>query len=146
MTRKGIPPILRCAVWLSNIVGSVHPHQPPSYSQEYRTLAKVRALDMAYESLLKSVLSNTKDDDPKEESTWQDMVTPLFGNDAEKYQENVRIEIKRVMIALDQVLGVVEYSPVLPTLCELFLTHMSESYAFCALREMTHAPTWYFPT
>ena len=50
------------------------------------------------------------------------------------------------MIGLDQVLGVIEYSPVLPTLCELLLTHMSESYVFCALREMAHAPNWYFPT
>jgi len=60
--------------------------------------------------------------------------------------ENVPITVKRVMIGLDQVLGVIEYSPILPTLCELLLTHMSESYVFCALREMAHAPIFYFPT
>lgn len=145
MTRKGIPPVLRCAVWLSNVVASVHPHQPPEYSQEYRTLAKVRALDMAYQGLLERVLSN-KDDNPNDERSWKDMDTPIFGNDVEKYQENVPIHIKRVMIALDQVLGVIEYSPILPTLCELLLTHMSESYVFCALREMAHAPQFFFPT
>lgn len=145
MLRKGIPDILKCAVWLSNVVGSVHPHQPPEYSQEYRTLAKVRALDMAYENLLKRTMSNP-DDNIKEESTWKDMNTPTFGNNLAKYQENVPITVKRVMIGLDQVLGVIEYSPILPTLCELMLTHMSESYVFCALREMAHAPNWYFPT
>lgn len=145
MIRKGIPPILRCSVWLSDIIGSVHPHQPPEYSQEYRTLAKVRALDAAYQNLLIRTLSNA-DDNPNEESTWKDMETPIFGNDLEKYQENVQITVKRVMIGLDQVLGVIEYSPILPTLCELMLTHMSESYVFCALREMAHAPSWFFPT
>lgn len=145
MLRKGIPPVLRCAVWLSNVVASVHPHQPPEYSHEYRTLAKARALDMAYEGLLKRTLSNP-DDNPNEESTWKELNTPNFGNSMSKYQENVPISVKRVMIGLDQVIGVIEYSPILPTLCELMLTHMSESYVFCALREMAHAPNWYFPT
>jgi hypothetical protein len=29
MIRRGIPPALRCAVWLSNVIQAVHPHQSP---------------------------------------------------------------------------------------------------------------------
>jgi TLD/Rab-GTPase-TBC domain len=145
MLRKGVPPVLRCAVWLSNIVATVHPHQPSEYSQEYRTLAKVRALDMAYENLLRRTLPNPGDN-PYKANSWKDMKIPSFGTDIVNYQNRVPIAVKRVLIGLDQVIGVIEYSPVLPTLCELLLTHMSESYAFCAIREMAHAPSWYFPS
>ena len=145
MLRKGVPPVLRCAVWLSNIVATAHPHQPPEYSQEYRTLAKVRALDMAYENLLKRTLSNP-DDSLDDANTWKDLKIPNFGNDLNNYQNNVSLAVKRVLFGLDQVIGVIEYSPILPTLCGLLLSHMSESYTFCAMREMAHAPTWYFPT
>lgn len=100
---------------------------------------------MAYENLLKRTISSP-DKNIADESTWQDMVVPIFGNDSLKFQENVSLPVKRVMVGLDQVLGVIEYSPVLPQLCEILLSHMSESYAFCALREMAHAPNWYFPT
>lgn len=58
MLRHGIPPALRCAVQLSNIIQAVHPHQEPNYWLEYRTLAKARALDSAYESLLKRILKS----------------------------------------------------------------------------------------
>lgn len=55
--RKGIPPPLRCAIWLSNIIQAVHPHQECKYWHEYRTLQKVRALDYAYETLLRTMVS-----------------------------------------------------------------------------------------
>jgi hypothetical protein len=61
MIRQGIPPALRCAVQLSNIVQTVHPHLNSEYWYEYRTLAKVRALDYAYNTLLLRILNeNTK--------------------------------------------------------------------------------------
>ena len=60
MIRQGIPPALRCAVQLSNIVQTVHPHQTSEYWHEYRTLAKVRALDYAYDSLLLRILNDSK--------------------------------------------------------------------------------------
>lgn len=54
--RLGIPPALRCAVWLSNVIQTVHPQQPPQYWYEYRTLAKASALEGAYELVLGQVL------------------------------------------------------------------------------------------
>jgi TLD/Rab-GTPase-TBC domain len=100
---------------------------------------------MAYENLLKRTLENPEAN-PNEAQIWKDSKSPNFGNDLEKYQRNIPIAMKRVLIGLDKVIGEIEYSPVLPTLCELMLTHMSESYVFCAVREMAHAPSWYFPT
>lgn len=107
MLRPGIPPALRCAVQLSNVIQAVHPHQNSAYWHEYRTLAKVQALDNAYESLLMQVIrhntnintsSISQDDEdgnniiaknhsfsggtPTSEdysSFWNDMEAPLYG-------------------------------------------------------------------
>ena len=54
MVRRGIPPSLRCAVWLSNIIQSCRTDQDLSEIHEYRTLSKVRLVDRLYESLWKS--------------------------------------------------------------------------------------------
>jgi hypothetical protein len=56
MIRLGIPPALRCAIQLSNIMQRVHPHETPQYWYEYRTLSKVQVLDYAYDSLLQRIL------------------------------------------------------------------------------------------
>lgn len=64
MIRQGIPPALRCAVQLSNVIQRVHSQHTAQYWYEYRTLAKVRVLDYAYDSLLHRILTsstNTKD-------------------------------------------------------------------------------------
>lgn len=53
--------------------------------------------------------------------------------------------LENVLFALNHVLGaVVEHAPLLPSLATLFLGFMSESYAFCAIREMSHHTTWYW--
>lgn len=55
-----------------------------------------------------------------------------------------RMAVKRVLIGLELVLGM-EYAPMIPVIAQLLLTAMSESYAFCAVREMAHQATYYFP-
>jgi hypothetical protein len=169
MLRQGIPPALRCAVQLSNVVLAVHPHQEADYSHEYRTLAKVRALDSAYDTLLQRVLGNSKkkgdrDTEPskfaqptsaKFNDLWNSMEASKYGrirdNDIFKLlpdagvTEEGALAWKRVLIALEQMLGVAEYAPLIPVLAAVLLCSMSESYAFCAIREMGHAVAWYFP-
>jgi TLD/Rab-GTPase-TBC domain len=56
MIRQGIPPALRCAIQLSNVIQRVHTQNTAEYWHEYRTLAKVRVLDYAYDSLLHRIL------------------------------------------------------------------------------------------
>ncbi|GKY93639.1 hypothetical protein MPSEU_000331300 [Mayamaea pseudoterrestris] len=145
MVRKGIPPALRCAVWLSNVVQTVHPDKDNSYWHEYRTLAKVRALDGAYESVLQKIHTNDNDDD-----YWASMSQqpPLYGQVDPAPIPNMttsgRTAQTRVLMALERVLGL-DVAPLLPTLVALLLTHMSESYAFCTIRLVLHEVSWYMP-
>eukprot|EP00980_Cylindrotheca_fusiformis_P017471 scaffold5466_cov90-Cylindrotheca_fusiformis.AAC.3 len=138
MIRKGIPPPLRCAVWISNIIQACHPHQPLSYAHEYRTLAKVRVLDAGYESLYKNTLREG------------DVKPILFGNTSITVAAVKEFaggdSLWRVLFALHSVLGVVEYAPLVPTVASILLGHMSESYVFCSIREMAHCNSWYWAT
>lgn len=136
MSHRGIPPALRCAVWLSNVVKASNPHQPSSYSEEYRTLGKVQQLDYAWESVLKHISSDGN-------------VAPNFGN--LNYREYIggalpdygEAALTRVLLALSRVVGL-EYAPLLPSIAVIALSFMSESYAYCMLREMAHNATFYF--
>lgn len=167
MLRLGIPPALRCAVQLSNVVQAVHPHQDPAYWHEYRTLAKVRALDNAYDCLLQRILCSNggsrldeADPEPNPQPTaekyipiWNSMEASNYGRSAARDitkifpgTESGNLAAKRVLIALEQILGVADFAPLVPVLTSILLTSMSESYAFAAIREMGHAVTWYFAT
>lgn len=137
MIRKGIPPPLRCAVWMSNVVQSCHTHQPLKYAHEYRTLSKVRALDSAYDSIYNNTLKK------------EDVKPILFGNTTVVNRTSSYRGVEalwRVLFALHSVLGVVEFAPIVPSLTEVLLSHMSESYVFCAIREMAHHSAWYWAT
>ena len=136
MIRKGIPPPLRCAVWMSNVIQSCHQHQPLSYAHEYRTLSKVRVLDAGYDTLWQNNVIQRDD------------VRPIvFGNTniQSHHKDDPGVNsLWRVLFALHSVLGVVEYAPLVPTIAALLLTHMSESYVFCSVREMSHNTSWYW--
>lgn len=141
MLRSGVPPALRCAVWLSNVMQAVHPHRDPRFWHEYRTLAKVRALDAAYESIIDMI--------SKDETSWELMTAPSYGRaehapDVPGICQHGRVAWKRVLVAAERVLSGVDFCPILPSLTALLLTSMSESYAFCALREMAHESERYF--
>jgi hypothetical protein len=154
MVRLGVPPALRCAVWLSNVFAAVHPQQPPSYWHEYRTLSKVRALDAAYDRLLRTVIQTSDggngdddDDEAEKDAYWKTVQAPTYGRsvdaaEIEGVTEAGRVAVKRVLVALEGVLGM-EVAPLLPALVSLLLTCMSESYAFAAVREMAHHASWY---
>lgn len=169
MLRQGIPPALRCAVQLSNVIQAVHPHQNAAYWHEYRTLAKVRALDNAYDSWLQRILDSNqgashdgaeqeqKSSQPMAEKymhIWNSMEAPAYGRSVTRditmmipgVTESGSLAMKRLLIALDQILGVADFAPMVPVLAAILLTNMSESYTFAAIREMGHAVTWYFPT
>uniref|UniRef100_A0A8J9SS00 Oxidation resistance protein 1 n=1 Tax=Phaeodactylum tricornutum TaxID=2850 RepID=A0A8J9SS00_PHATR len=157
MVRRGVPPVLRCAVWLSNVVQAVHPHQEPSYWYEYRTLAKARALDYAYETLLSRIVAEQSenctpsDDRTQRPNVWEALDAPTYGQDPRNpvyinhTTVNGTLAARKVLIALEQILGL-EYAPLLPTVVHLCLTNMAESYAFCTVREMAQSASRYMPT
>jgi hypothetical protein len=119
----------------------VHPHQDAKYWHEYRTLAKARALDGAYQSVIDSI--------SVDDVYWETATAQSYGQSnpatIPEITENGRIAQTRVLIALDRILGL-DYAPLVPTLTALLLTSMSESYAFCTIREMLHDVSWYMPT
>jgi hypothetical protein len=156
LIRKGIPPALRCAVWLSNVIQSVHPHDDPSEWHAYRTLDKVRSLDFAYENLLKPLVRDEMESRPGASvfevtnEVWKQRAIPSYGqsSDAPRVRGMTKQgeqALKRVLIALEHVLGI-DCAPLVPTLAALLLTCMSESYAFTAIREMAHGASWYIAT
>jgi Rab-GTPase-TBC domain len=165
MIRKGIPPPLRCAVWMSNIVHSTHPDQPVEISHEFRTLAKVRVVDGLYDSLW-HVNNNTNNNNTQQESHQanggggisrtihrQDVKRIDFGNPSvwtrlDEEQCIGRDALERVLYALHHCVvgGIADYAPLLPSLAVILLGFMSESYVFYACREMFLHSTWYFAT
>ena len=156
LIRKGIPPALRCAVWLSNVIQAVHTQEDANYWHEYRTLEKVRSLDFAYENLLKPLVNDEMEKRPGESvfqvtnEVWKQRSIPNYGKSAEAPRvagmtSSGEQALKRVLIALEHVLGI-DYAPLLPTLAALLLTCMSESYAFTTIREMAHGAAWFLAT
>mmetsp|Transcript_17397 Transcript_17397/g.40394 ORF Transcript_17397/g.40394 Transcript_17397/m.40394 type:complete len:270 (+) Transcript_17397:297-1106(+) len=146
MIRQGIPPVLRCAVWLSSIMKSCHPHESREYASAYRTLGKVRQMDYAWDAVRDQIFPDESDE--------RDAVAPTFGNehhfssllqhDNNHVHTRGKREYTHVLYALEHVLGL-EYAPLVPTMTGLLLRYMSSSYAFSALREMAQNATWYFP-
>eukprot|EP00934_Nitzschia_sp_Nitz4_P002802 Nitzschia sp. Nitz4//scaffold530_size3649//1391//3416//NITZ4_009262-RA/size3649-augustus-gene-0.2-mRNA-1//-1//CDS//3329554111//2792//frame0 len=136
MIRKGIPPALRCAVWISNVIQAANPHQELKIAHQYRTLAKVQLLDQTYQNLWDSGILRASDVQPVSfgnANIWEKM------NDCpgKKSMENV-------LCALSNVLGHIEYAPLIPSLASILLGFMSESYVFCTIREMANHSTWYW--
>ena len=132
------------------------------YWHEYRTLAKVQALEHAYESLIRQINNGSDSNANDDVQLWESVNAPTFGvvlpndDDNEAYRSNVvegtttlgKLALKRVLIALDRMLSggtSCYYAPLIPAIVSLLLTAQSEAYAFCAMREMSHQPNWYFP-
>ncbi|KAG7368358.1 TLD domain containing protein [Nitzschia inconspicua] len=158
MIRKGIPPPLRCAVWLSNTLQSSHPDQSLDVSHEFRTLAKVRVVDGLYDSLWHD--KNNNNTHQQESANGiprtihrQDVKRMDFGNTAvwtrlDEEQCVGREALERVLYALHHCVvgGIADYAPLLPSLAVVLLGFMSESYVFYSCREMFLHSTWYFAT
>lgn len=154
MIRQGIPPALRCAVWLSNVFQAVHPHENTDYWHEYRTLQKAEALGQAYDRILDQILVAEKVEDEtrreREERIqrlWQDIPFPRLDNTIlpEGATNSGKLAHKRVCMSLQRLLGLLDLAPSVSSLVAVLLTAQSEAYAFCTVREMAHAPAAYFP-
>eukprot|EP00536_Pseudo-nitzschia_multiseries_P000624 jgi/Psemu1/317380/estExt_fgenesh1_pm.C_80004 len=158
MIRKGIPPSLRCAVWLSNIIQSSRTDDTLSEIHKYRTLAKVRAVDNTYDSLWeddeKSSTANTKIIATRlSKINKKDARIIEFGNESawKKLEEERcpgRDVVKQILFALHHSVlgGIVDYAPLLPTLVTILSGFMSEPYVFYACREMYHHSAWFLAT
>jgi len=107
-----------------------------------RTLAKVRLLDNTYDTVLKQVFSDASDEtaDPPLFGMSHDDFATLVTDVPEKGQR----ALTRVLCCAEHLLGI-DHCVLLPTIVAILLNCCSESYAFCAVREMAHNSSRFFP-
>ncbi|VEU39932.1 unnamed protein product [Pseudo-nitzschia multistriata] len=159
MIRKGIPPSLRCAVWLSNVIQSCRIDQDLSEIHKYRTLARVRAVDSMYDSLWTGDQNGSGGAGESiggsalRQINEQDVKAMDFGNDsvwARLEEENCPgiNAVKKVVFALHHSVlgGIVDFAPLVPTLVTILSGFMSEPYVFYACREMYYHSAWFLAT
>jgi len=154
LCRLGVPPALRSAIWLTNILRKARPNQTMEETYEYGTLMKVEVLDHGWDIVKKNAFPDQSDEDAA--------TIPDFGLDPKK-TEALLIEdhcfhddglsvrgvkgvkaLTKVLFATHLQLGI-EYCPLLPDLTGLFLSVMPESYAYSMIREMSNKSSYYFP-
>lgn len=154
MVRKGIPPALRSAVWLIMTVRQARTYQTKEQNEEFGTLKKVEILDHGWNIVKSNIFPDTSDEDSA--------TIPDFGIDPEK-MESLLVEdhcfdygglskrgvdgvrsLTFVLSAVKENLGV-EYCPLLPDLVAIYLSVMTESYAYASIREMSNTSDHYFP-
>lgn len=148
MCQAGIPPALRCAIWATSVVQAAHPHQPRKVADEYGTLAKVRALDFAWDEVLKQTFPDKSDE--------KDAFMPDFGLRKEYMCSLVNQDhggkaipecgihsLTKVLCAVRHMHGI-DYAPLIPDLAAILLNYMPESYAYATLREMINESSRFF--
>mmetsp|Transcript_7017 Transcript_7017/g.10639 ORF Transcript_7017/g.10639 Transcript_7017/m.10639 type:complete len:589 (-) Transcript_7017:1544-3310(-) len=142
MIRQGVPPILRCAVWTSSIIYTCNPQKSKGYSDNYRTVGNAQLVNSVWETVLQQMFPD--------ESDFRHASSPNFGNTNHiQYQignisDTGNQALAHVLCGIEQFVGL-EFCPLLPPLCALFLRYMPDAYAFYCLREMSHNSINYFP-
>jgi len=171
----GVPPPLRCAVWISAVHRSAHPQESPSEADECGTLGRVRLLDHSWTIVLQQVFPDSSDEltvdfpdlglstaffplqqdgSSPDEASGAILFTAFTANHWENLlgrdHGGTPIPEKGVK-ALKQVLCAaqfvlgVDFCPLLPDLVAILLNYMTESYVYATLRDMMDAPSFFLP-
>jgi len=148
MCRKGIPPILRSAIWLTSTIRIARPNQPIEETYECGLMRNVKVLSHGWDVILKNLLPHSSDEEAL-------TIPPNFGSSPHEIrasltrihvdQQPLEKDIYRVLHAALLQLGI-EFCPLLPAIVTLFLSAMTESHAYSAIREMSTTSYYYFPT
>ena len=147
MCRRGIPPCLRCAAWIINVVSAANPDMSKSECDEYGTFRKVRVIDHGWDLTLKSLFADVSDlerADVLDFGAGHDHLVNILLHDHGGTIPDKGIQsLTKVLHAARDSLGV-EYCPLLPDVCCLLLSYMPESYAFATIRQMVANDSSYF--
>ena len=155
--KRGVPPALRCAVWVASVSGYYGSARHDDASKEsllYGTQVKARAIQSEWQRIVGNTATTT--------AAINTMPTCLFGADREQllfFMENKSSRdwmaskfTATGMHSMNQVLGAVSYStgitycPILPYVTALLLTHMPPPYAHWCICEMVTDAHSYMPT
>ena len=141
-----VPPQLRCAVWISSVARVANPQLPITETDAYGTIGNKKSIEMKWEFALNAVFPNPADRDDAvapDLGLTQEVLNQLIHNDYPIPEEGAK-QLTLVLCALQQVVGI-EYSPTIPDIATLLLTHMPACYAYATISEMINDTSQYIP-
>ena len=147
LCRHGIPPSLRCAAWIINVVSATNVNMSKSDCDDYGTLKKVRVLEHGWELVLKSMFPDPSDLERAEVLDFgvghDQLINILMKDHGGSIPEKGIQSLTKVLHAARDSLGI-EYCLWLPDITCLLLSFMPESYAYSTIREMIHDDSSHF--
>ena len=149
LLRRGVPPCLRCAVWVTNVHSAVSPDLPKHEVDDFGTLKRVQVFEHGWAIALKSIFPDETDEEDAHMIDFgvgdKNMINLLLtgGPENTPIPEKGAKSLKRVLFAARQSLGI-EYCPMLPDLTAQLLTVMEEAYAYATLRKMLEDSSHFF--
>ena len=137
MCRRGIPPSLRCAAWIINVVGAANPNMSQSECNDFGTFRKVRVIDHGWDLTLKSLFPDESDlerADVLDFGVGQDHLMNILLHDHGGVIPDKGIQaLTKILHAARDSLGL-EYCPLLPDVTCLLLSFMPVSRIFVIVR------------
>lgn len=148
MCRSGIPPSLRCAAWIINVVAAANPDMSKSDCDDFGTFRKVRVIDHGWDLTLKSIFPDESDlerADVLDFGVGHDhLINILLHEHGGKSIPDKGIKaFTKVLHASRDSLGL-EFCPLLPDISCLLLSYMPESYAYATIRQMVADDSSFF--
>jgi hypothetical protein len=150
--RSGLPPHLRCAVWISSVARIANPQLPISETDSYGTEANERNIEARWKFALNAAFPIPSDRDDviaPDLGLGQQVLHELIRHGYEEKSEKLVSELgvrslTGILCAVYHVLGI-EYCPIIPDIAAILLSHMPESYAFATIREMIDDTSHFLP-
>eukprot|EP00579_Thalassiosira_antarctica_P007045 CAMPEP_0201884890 /NCGR_PEP_ID=MMETSP0902-20130614/17606_1 /ASSEMBLY_ACC=CAM_ASM_000551 /TAXON_ID=420261 /ORGANISM="Thalassiosira antarctica, Strain CCMP982" /LENGTH=581 /DNA_ID=CAMNT_0048413905 /DNA_START=117 /DNA_END=1859 /DNA_ORIENTATION=- len=161
--RLGLPPQLRCAIWISSVERIVNPHLPIAETDSYGTVGMKKNVEAKWDYALNAVFPNPSDREdaiPPDLGLQQEVLNQLIQHDYKEWNTSTSNQstdvgvdaipkkgansLALVLCTVQQVLGI-EYCPPLPDVASILLTHMPESYVFATIREMINDTSHFLP-
>lgn len=142
----GLPPHLRCAVWISSVARVANPQLPITETDAYGTVGNKKRIESKWEFALNAVFPNPADRDDAvapDLGLTQEGLNHLIHNDYPVPEKGAH-QLTLVLCALQQVVGI-EFSPSIPDIATLLLTHMPASYTYATIREMINDTSQFTP-
>mmetsp|Transcript_33082 Transcript_33082/g.69465 ORF Transcript_33082/g.69465 Transcript_33082/m.69465 type:complete len:617 (-) Transcript_33082:84-1934(-) len=148
MCRRGIPPSLKCAAWIINVVAAANPSMSKSDCDDFGTFRKVRVIDHGWDLTLKSLFPDESDLERAEVIDFgvgHDHLMNIMLRDhgGRPIPDKGIQSLTKVLHAARDSLGL-EFCPLLPDVSCLLLSYMPESYAYATIRQMVVDDSSYF--
>jgi len=148
--RGGVPPALRCAVWITSVIRVSHCHRPKSLSEEYGTVKRVPSIEHTWNLVLDQTFPERDDESMAtipDFGLHSEDVTSLLetSHGAKPIPPQGRKSLTRVLCVMRHMHSGIEYAPLVPDLAAILLNYMPEAYVYTTLREMVNDHSRFLP-